>query len=107
MSITSLTITKEKTAIFNIHAINVGGILVPVEPVMERFEIDRADGMYETWSYLYHLTNDDYRGGAELTLNNKVYKLTDDQLRQVFCTLSDYFIAEEMGELDLPPPVAQ
>ncbi len=102
MVITSLTITKQKTAIFNIHAINVGGVLIPVEAVMERFEIDRTDGMYETWSDLHRLIGD-YDGEVELTLNNKVYKLNYDQWVQVYGTLSDYFIAEEMGELDLQP----
>lgn len=99
MVITSLTITKKKTAIFNIHAVNVSGVLIPVEPVMEQFEIYRTDGMYETWSYLFHLINDDYQGDLELTLNSKTYKLSDDQWRQVYGTLSDYFIAEEMGQL--------
>ncbi|MGI0075863.1 MAG: hypothetical protein ACREAU_00475 [Nitrosopumilaceae archaeon] len=92
MRLTSLNYTKQGV-IFNIHGIRLGNTLMPVEQVMEHFVIDGVDGMYETWSYLY----DNHAGTVELTLNEKEYTLTESQWRDVYGTLTDHFIAEEIG----------
>lgn len=96
MRLTSLTFTA-RGAVFNVHGIKVGKTLIPVDQIMDSFIIDGTDGLNETWSYLFNLINDDYNGTVELTLNEKEYILTEVQWRDVYGTLSDCFIAEEMG----------